>query len=194
MTRDEIIKAFTMRVDGHTLQEIANEFNCSRQYISSLFCQIIGKGANKALINCAYPHLGQYIYEKYRKTRLFCDATGIKYNYFIRVLNGSQKPSLEDIRISCEVFKEDVGYLFMKRDEAEHLFGNAPHELFWISSNGKIFTDEVLEYISDINGNELLLKFRGRVAESEIGKTVFITYEEAHKTLKKLKSNSFEND
>ena len=54
MTREDKIKAYTMRLDGYTFQDIADKFGVSKQYIHSLF----GGRVSETLVNgCRYPNI-----------------------------------------------------------------------------------------------------------------------------------------
>lgn len=56
MTREQVIEAFTMRVDGFTYQEIANKFGISRECVQQkLRREINGNKASSK--NCIYPGL-----------------------------------------------------------------------------------------------------------------------------------------
>lgn len=63
MTKEEKIRAFSMRLDGMTLQEIGNELGVSKQTISNIFFAVnTGKSHAEKLANsCVFPALATFI-------------------------------------------------------------------------------------------------------------------------------------
>lgn len=64
MTKEEKLKAFSMRLDGYSYQHIADELHCSRQNIYEMLNSINQKPYSEILAEiCVYPQLKKYILE-----------------------------------------------------------------------------------------------------------------------------------
>lgn len=65
MTREELIMAFTMRLDGATFEEIGNKFGVTRQAIMYNFDSVVHRGRDKktdiAISKIVYPNIARYI-------------------------------------------------------------------------------------------------------------------------------------
>lgn len=103
MTRDERIKAFTMRIDGHNWQEIAREIG---------YCDSTIKNDLEACIrvpprppSVLYPVIRQYIVDQYGGVvkNFAYDVGGISYGQAYRMLSGRMPAS--------KTFRENVARL-----------------------------------------------------------------------------------
>ena len=104
MTREDKIKAFVMRLDGSTFQEIADEFGVSRQCIQqTLSDETTG---HKKVAKCIYPGIEKWMRENYctaymlhKKMGLWGENTAPMYNR----LNGTTEFTLNDIKVLLDV-------------------------------------------------------------------------------------------
>lgn len=104
MTREDKIKAFAMRMDGHTFQEIADAFGVSRQNIQQV---LVFAGAGRArTVQCIYPGIERWMRENdctaymlHKKMGLWGENAAPMYNR----LNGTTKFTLNDIKVLLDV-------------------------------------------------------------------------------------------
>lgn len=95
MTKEQILGACSMRLDGHTLQEIADKYGVSAQYISTIVPRSFKTG-----VRCIYPALKAWMGQKgYSAERIakFCD---VHRNTVYGWLNGKHtidKPCIDKI-------------------------------------------------------------------------------------------------
>lgn len=92
MTRDERIRAYTMREDGFSLYEIGQELGYSESAISSALIQTIRKGVKN--LNIIYPTLRNAV-QKYGTIQAFSLACGVSPSTSYAVLSGRTAPSQE---------------------------------------------------------------------------------------------------
>ena len=87
MTIDEKVEAFRMRLEGSTLEEIANHFGVSKQYISQ---ELTIERERKRSISakCIYPNLKNFMRQNRLTGKSFAKKTGICYPTLCRVLSG----------------------------------------------------------------------------------------------------------
>lgn len=78
MTREDKIKAYVMCLDGATLQEAADRFGVTREYIRQIFNP--RKRAPKEF-SCIYPWLKNWIIEHGYSCPMFQDACGLPFSY-----------------------------------------------------------------------------------------------------------------
>lgn len=102
MTREEKIKAFTMKLDGATYQQIANEFGVTKQCIQQML--IGGKRRNTWSIEqkgFIYPNLVNYMVRNNLHTvTAFKTHTGLNVaiHDLIRRLQGNTPFKIDDIQ------------------------------------------------------------------------------------------------
>lgn len=116
MTKEQILKAFEMKIDGYSMQYIANEFGCTKQNISEAFKTIIKEKGSTRLEKVVYPNLVAEIIATYKNEKVFCEIVGIDHKHLRKVITGIVKPSFDDIVKCCEHFNKDVLYLFKKKE------------------------------------------------------------------------------
>lgn len=103
MTRNELVKAFELRVDGLTWDEIGARLFFTGDHVKkSVRNALDGKGSFRVLKSAAYPQLAQYITARYRgNASSFAGAAKVSSNVILRALAGKSRlsgPSLEKIR------------------------------------------------------------------------------------------------
>lgn len=104
MTREDKIKAFAMRVDGHTFQEIADAFGVSRQNIQKV---LAFAGAGRARTSqCLYPGIEKWMRENectaYKLNKMMGLWPDRTTNFYMR-LNGRVRFTLDEIKVLLEV-------------------------------------------------------------------------------------------
>lgn len=120
MTRENVIKAFTMKLDGYTYQAIAEEFGCSKQAIQDRLSRTVKSAGCAQVDKAVFPRLAKEIHAKYKDQKAFCAIVNISYDHFRGVMRGKIQPSYEDIMICCEHFGEDCLVLFRRREEQDN--------------------------------------------------------------------------
>lgn len=94
MTREEKIEAYTMRLDGHTLQEIGDKFGVTREYIR----QIVGScGKTRTIKNCVYPAIGEWFSEHGTSPYDLSEECGLSFRTLCNALTGKNDPSKKTI-------------------------------------------------------------------------------------------------
>ena len=62
MTKEQKLEAYSMILDGRTLQEISNKFGVTKQRIAQLFPQP-NKKVDAAADSCVYPNMSRWMVE-----------------------------------------------------------------------------------------------------------------------------------
>lgn len=62
MTKEQKLEAYSMILDGYTLQEIGDKFGISKQRVSQLFPQTNQK-VSSAAEGCVYPNIARWMIE-----------------------------------------------------------------------------------------------------------------------------------
>lgn len=119
MTRENLIKMCTMRIDGSTYQEIADELGCSKQNIQQTLTALLGTNESKYYSKSIYPNLTREIRMKYHKLTDFSEASGIDYRRLQALLIGRVKVSIDEALAISTMLGKDVTYLFEKKEKQE---------------------------------------------------------------------------
>ena len=96
-TNDEKLNVVRMRLEGSTLQEIADEYGCSKQNIDRLLYSIYSIHGNKVSKNIAFPELKEWMIEHNCTVSKMARNTGINYQTLYTSLVGRNKPSIKTI-------------------------------------------------------------------------------------------------
>lgn len=115
MTRENLIKMCTMRIDGCTYQEIADEMECTRQNVQQTLSALLGTNESRYYQNSIYPNLTKEIRIQHHKLTDFAKASGIDYRRLQGLLVGRGKISIDEVIIITKVLNKDVAYLFEKK-------------------------------------------------------------------------------
>lgn len=91
MTIDQKVEAYRMRLEGYTLQEIADKFKCSRQYIQ-LELGNTGKASNVTRSSCIYPNIFSFQRKNNINIFEFSELTGFSQPSVSRYLKGKSDP------------------------------------------------------------------------------------------------------
>lgn len=99
MTKRDKLEAYKMRLEGKTLQYIADHFGVSKQYIK----QITPMAGPSHRTGYAFPNIADWLYEQSIYNYEFAEMLGISNATLSRWLLGKTEPTLYDIRKIIEV-------------------------------------------------------------------------------------------
>lgn len=94
MTKEQKVEAYAMRLDGCSLQECADKFGVTREYIRQI-TPPIGNYAKKRskYDKCLYPRIADWLYEnRYSYTR-FCKLLDVSPTCGRGYLTGEARPT-----------------------------------------------------------------------------------------------------
>lgn len=97
MTIDEKVEAFRMRLEGNTIQEIANRFGVSKQYISKELRTERIRSNEKIVNACVYPNIRKFLVRERLTCRDFSNEFGISYATLYNILTGKAEPRKKTI-------------------------------------------------------------------------------------------------
>ena len=97
MTIDEKVEAFRMRLEGNTIQEIANHFGVSKQYISEELRTERIRSNEKIVNACIYPNIRKFLMQERLTCRGFSNKFGISYATLYNTLTGKVEPQKKTI-------------------------------------------------------------------------------------------------
>lgn len=116
MTREALIKICTMRIDGYTYQEIADEMGCTKQNVQQTIKDITDSRKNRFFSHSVYPNLIREIRIKHHSITEFSRISGIDYRRLQGLLTGKVKVSITEAITICKLFDKDVAYLFERKE------------------------------------------------------------------------------
>ena len=95
MTIDQKVEAYRMRLEGATLQSIADKFGVSLERVRQIIPPIEGKTWSKdsTWSRCVYPGIGQWLYENRCTYAKLAELVGVPQGTMSRWMNGVHKPS-----------------------------------------------------------------------------------------------------
>lgn len=101
MTKEEKILAYSMRLDGASLQKIADQFGVTREYIR----QITNGACNRASVrdrvsDCVYPNIRRWLVENkcsYNALAIKCDLYLNSVQLALKGSDGTQKKTIDAI-------------------------------------------------------------------------------------------------
>lgn len=111
MTTEQKLKAVEMRLNGATLQEIANEFGCSRQYINQEFKKIyqsITTNRIQKISRIIYKGIANWLLDNEKNvstlaSMVYENYTPRKGTYFYEKLCGKHNLNMKEIKKILEV-------------------------------------------------------------------------------------------
>lgn len=111
MTRDDKIKAFTMRLDGKTFQEIGDEFGVSKQCIEQMLGFHQRKARTSIAVKCIYKGLAGYLQEEKISIAKMTELLEAKTPYIVsKKLSGEKEFKISEIKkilqITGQTFEE----------------------------------------------------------------------------------------
>lgn len=97
MTIDEKVYAYRMRLEGNTIQKIADHFGVSKQYISKELKTERVRSNEKIVDACIYPNIRKFLIQEGLTCHGFSNKTGIAYTTLHHALTGKTDPRKETI-------------------------------------------------------------------------------------------------
>lgn len=116
MTREELIKAFEMRVDGYSYRQIGEKLGYTKQNVSNLLNKVVKDFSKSAWV---YPNLAREIGLLDKSVEEFCEEVRIRPNHFRNMVYGKTNPTGNDVFRCCEYLGKDCLYLFKRRGDNE---------------------------------------------------------------------------
>lgn len=92
MTNEERAQAYLMRLNGATIQDIADHYGVSKQYISSLMPPEKKYAQKNVAKNCVYPNIAQYMRDNQLTYHRFAHKCNINFGSIYSVLTGQHEP------------------------------------------------------------------------------------------------------
>ena len=118
MTRNERLKAFEMRLDGHNWSEIANELGYSLNGVKHDLMNVVMSKTRQ--VNCAFPVIRRYIEEHCDGSiRAFSNACGLSYGSLYYRLGGRASVPEAYQKIICDLIGMPRDIVF-QRDEEDY--------------------------------------------------------------------------
>lgn len=114
MTRDEKIQAFAMRIDGYTLEEIADKFGVTREWIRQMLYKSVS--CDNYRRKYVYPEITKWMFENNINQKDICEMTGYKQNAVSYILIGRNQPSLKFISAICDAMQMQPSVAFKRED------------------------------------------------------------------------------
>ena len=116
MTREEKIDAFTMRLDGYTLQEIGDKYGLTRERIRQTFASITTKSgiSRKGYKNYIYPNISDWMSDNNVKQIDLSKKLGCAQVTISSYLTGKNPPSFAFINLMLELTKMPYEVVFSK--------------------------------------------------------------------------------
>lgn len=117
MTKEQKIEAYAMRLDGATLQEIADRFGVTKQWISKILPKdpaFPGKTAK-----CVYPSIKNWLTEHHISYGTFREMIGVSPLTLTRYLSGRSDPSKKVIDKILDITEMTYEEAFKEETENE---------------------------------------------------------------------------
>ena len=116
MTREEMIDAFTMRLDGYTLQEIGDKYGLTRERIRQMFASITTKSgiSRKSYKNYIYPNISDWMIDNNVKQSDLSKKLGCAQVTISSYLTGKREPTFSFINLMLELTKMPYEVVFSK--------------------------------------------------------------------------------
>ena len=116
MTKEEKIDAFTMRLDGYTLQEIGDKYGLTRERIRQMFASITTKSgiSRKSYKNYIYPNISDWMIDNNVKQSDLSKKLGCAQVTISSYLTGKKPPSFAFINLMLELTKMPYEVVFSK--------------------------------------------------------------------------------
>ena len=114
MTREEKIDAFTMRLDGYTLQEIGDKYGLTRERIRKMFAQVTTESGISRK-NYIYPNISDWMIDNNVKQSDLSKKLGCAQNTLSSYLTGKKSPSFAFINLMLKLTKMPYEVAFSKK-------------------------------------------------------------------------------
>lgn len=95
MTNDQKVEAYRMRLEGATLQSIADKFDVSLERVRQIIPPIEGRSWNLYGIQdkCVYPGIAQWLLDNHYTYTKLAELAGVPMATVSRWMNGVHKPN-----------------------------------------------------------------------------------------------------
>ena len=113
MTREEKIDAFTMRLDGYTLQEIGDKYGLTRERIRQMFASITTESGISRK-NYIYPNISDWMIGNNVSQGDLCKKLGCAQTTISSYLIGKREPTFSFINLILELTKMPYEVAFSK--------------------------------------------------------------------------------
>ena len=118
MTREEKIDAFTMRLDGYTLQEIGDKYGLTRERIRQMFAAVTTESGISRK-NYIYPNISDWMIENNVTQYDLSKKLGCQQTTISSYLTGKRNPSFSFINLILELTKMPYEVAFSKERAEE---------------------------------------------------------------------------
>lgn len=115
MTKEELIKAFEMKVDGYSYEKIGETLGYTRQSVN---CELHKVLSNRPISTekSVFPNLTREIKSRYKTLIKFCEVENLDYRHMNGVLRGEVKATADDVFDCCKLLENEWSYLFKRSD------------------------------------------------------------------------------
>lgn len=88
MTKEDKLEACAMRMDGYTLQEIADKYGVSKEYVRLVTPRADRAHRKTPVESCIYPGMAKYIHESRKSYAALGHEMGVSGQNFFRWMTG----------------------------------------------------------------------------------------------------------
>lgn len=109
MTREQKVEAYSMLLDGCTMQEVGEKFGVSKQYIQTLF-PALGRCGGRGYI---YPNISKWMYENRVSGTAFADLLDVSpsvASYWFRGIHEPKKCFIDRVLAVTGMTYEEAFY------------------------------------------------------------------------------------
>ena len=113
MTKEEKIDAFTMRLDGYTLQEIGDKYGVTKERIRQMFAAVTTESGISRK-NYIFPNIADWMVENNINQITLCKKLGCTQTAISNYLTGKRYPSYAFVELMLELTKMPYEVAFSK--------------------------------------------------------------------------------
>ena len=113
MTKEEKIDAFTMRLNGYTMQEIGDKYGLTRERIRQMFAAVTTESGISRK-NYIYPNISDWMIDNNVSQYDLCKKLGCQQATISSYLTGRKNPSFAFINLMLELTKMPYEVAFSK--------------------------------------------------------------------------------
>ena len=114
MTKEEKIDAFTMRLNGYTLQEIGDKYGLTRDRIRQMFAAVTNE-SRISRKNYIYPNISDWMIDNNVSQYDLCQKLGCQQQTISSFLTGKREPTFSFINLILELTKMPYEVAFSKK-------------------------------------------------------------------------------
>ena len=112
MTKEEKLEAFSMLLDGYTMQAVGDRFGISKQRVKQVF-SAVGIRNDTAAESCVYPRISKWLSENgygYYKVAKLCDTTNATVICALKEGKDCRKSFIDKfLKVSGMTYEESFG-------------------------------------------------------------------------------------